>query len=387
MKKIGTLLALLFLSGCSVTEKQAANRETQIDKLKTYLTAHRASPEEYLVRKFQDHDVILLGEMHRIRHDPLLVQKLIPVLKESGIFTLATEFARHEDQVLIDSLLSGDVYDEQLARQITFQQHMSWAYQEYVDIFKTAWTVNKSSSTDTRQFRILGLNCSPDWSFMKTSADREVDSLKRLVWGGCGERDWAEVILEKVELGEKVLVYCGMHHAFSGYLQPIVNDSGGFVRFEEDRLGRHIFEAIGRKRVMTVFLHSPWYGAGGYSDTLVRPCDGMIDDVMTLFGKTFQPMGFDVSGTPFGELAPRNTIYCAGYDNLTLADYCDGYIYQEPFDQSQAVTLIEDFINEDNLIRARQQCPNPYYRDASVEEFVTASRQTLDWWRQVLKEI
>ena len=377
---------LIIIIGCVKVEKGADTHQALIDELKAYILAHQQSPEGYVISKFKEHDVVFLGEMHRVKHDPELIQKLIPLLHENGIYIMATEFARSEDQPLIDSLLCGEVYDEQLARLITFKHYVQWAYQEYVNIYKAAWALNQFLPNDARRFRVLALNCSPDWSVMKTPADREVDSLPRLVWGGCGDRDWADVILKQVEKGEKVLVYSGMHHAFSEYLQPIVNDTGGFIRFENDRIGRYVYEAIG-KRAVTIYLHSLWWSAEGYKHNYVRPVDGIVDNVMASLGEQFKPVGFDVAGSPFGKLAPRDAVYCAGYENFTLGNYCDGYIYQKPLREYEVVTFIDNFVTEANLDVAQQQAPDPWFRNAPVEDFVKWGREWLNQWQKRYREI
>ncbi len=384
-KSLVFIVALLALFACGKSKKSQSPHQALINELKNYILAHHQSPEDYVISKFRDHDVVFLGEMHRIKHDPELIQKLIPLLHESGVYALATEFARSEDQPLIDSLLSGDTYDERLARLITFQGGVYWAYREYVDIFKAAWFLNRSLPKDARGFRILGVNCSCDWSVIKTPEDWDIfqiptgkatDSLRALVWGSCTEKDWADVILDRVEQGEKVLVYSGMHHAFSGYLQPVVNKDYEFVGYREDRMGRHVYEAIG-KRAVTVFLHGVWLPPRVFDDLPVRPIDGIIDEVMDSLGERFAPVGFDVVGTPFGRLAPENTYYRITYGSFTLADYCDGYIYQKPFRQYEPVTFIDSFVTEENLDYARQNTPNPSYRDFTLESYNAIGKEDL----------
>jgi hypothetical protein len=41
-----------------------------------YITTHYQTPEEYLISKFKDHDIVFLGEWHRISHDPELIRRL-----------------------------------------------------------------------------------------------------------------------------------------------------------------------------------------------------------------------------------------------------------------------------------------------------------------------
>lgn len=384
-KHLISLFTMLIIIGCGKVEKSESPHQKLINELKDYILAHWQSPEDYVISKFKDHDVVFLGEMHRVKHDPELIQGLIPLLHENGVNILATEFARSEDQPLIDSLFSGDRYDEQLARLIAFRGGVHWAYQEYVDIYKAAWMVNQSLPTDNPEFRILGVNCSYDWSVLKTREDWELfevptgaktDSLRTLVRRGCTEKNWADVILEAVDRGEKVLVYSGMHHAFSEYLQPIVNKDYEFLGYREDRMGRHVYKAIGKKAI-TIFLHGVWLPLRVYDDPSVRPADGIIEEVMDSLGEQFAPVGFDVIGTPFGRLAPENAYYRISYGSFTLADYCDGYIYQKPFREHEPVTFIDSFVTEENLDYARRQTPTPLYRNFTVEIYHSVGREEL----------
>ena len=380
--KLVIFYIVLTLLSCTNTEKSQVSQE-QLKELQEYITDNHKSPEDYVVDKFNDHEVVILGEMHRCLHDPIFIQKLIPVLHKNGINYLATEFARREDQPLIDSLLKGDIYNDALAQQITFKQFVHWGYREYVDIYKAAWELNQTLQEDEKPFTILAGNDSPDWSVMQTEGDREIDSLKRLVWQGGGEKYWAETILHQVEQGNKVLVYCGMHHAFSEYLQPIVRNDGKFIRFEENRMGRYLYNELD-KNVITVFMHGIWLGKGGYNSGRVRPVDGIIDLVMESLDDEFKPVGFDIKDSPFGKLEAQNAVYAHGYDPFTLEKYCDGWIYTKPFKEYQTVSYIDGFINEDNIKHAQQQSPNPYFRDKSVKYF---EESITDELQKIMKSI
>jgi len=364
---------------------------------KAYVRSHHMTPEEYVLSKFKDHDVVSLGEHHYFKHDPELVQRLIPHLYESGIFTLATEFARHEDQPLIERLLNAPTYDESLARQITFNEYVFWGYQEYVDIFKVAWQLNQGLPRDARKFRVLGVNCSPDWSVVQKEEDLYNNpAVMRRGWRGCDEGDWARVILgEVVAKGEKALVYSGMHHAFTVYRQPVYNEATqSFVRYGDVRMGNHVYHAIG-KRAFTISLHGVWFPSEGYSKPETYVADGYIDAAMGEVEPQFRRVGFDTVGTPFGGLPGEKSIYRHGYDKFkcildmvengvgggtmlrwaqhdfkfTLGMFCDGYIYQMPLREYEGVTPIKDFVNEKNLPQARLQSPEPRFRNASVEDF------------------
>jgi hypothetical protein len=279
---------------------------------------------------------------------------------------------------LIDSLISGAEYDEALARYIQMNQYSLWPWQEYLDIYKTAWELNRALPEGARPFRILGMNCSLDWSVMKTSGDLDNAELRRQVWAGCSEKDWGKVILEQVAAGNKLLVYCGSHHAFTKYRQPVVDGEGAFIRFGDVRVGNHVYDEIG-ERAMTVFLHSPWYHIRSqYSRADRRPAGGAIDQVMESMTGEFHPVGFDVYDSPFGSLKDPETIYAAGYENFKLSDYCDGYIFFRPFAEFEMVTFAEGFYTEDNLDLARRKAPPIAYREASVAQFEQRMRDGVE---------
>ena len=370
----GLALALvLFLSGCTGLGDVPADPPPLSDELRAelagWLEANERTPRDYVVGLFSDHDVVFLGEQHRVKHDVELVQSLLEPLYDSGVRFLATEFGRREDQPLIDSLLTQPVWDESLAREVVFRQFVWWGYREYVDVYRAAWEVNRKLPEGAAVFRIVGINDSPDWSHITDEADRDDPDVMRSVWRGGGEHLWAEAILDVVRAGEKVLVHCGIHHAFTDYRQPIVAD-GRFVRFDSSlRCGNHVHEAIG-ERAATVFLHAPWDGPVGYGSSLRHPADGIIDALM--FAEGPHPAAFDVAGSPFGELRPEDAVYRHGYDDFRLGDFCDGWVYTRPISEYVGVTPIPDWTNEGNLERARSQSPNPGYREASADDFNTS---------------
>ena len=112
-----------------------------------------------------------------------------------------------------------------------------------------------------------------------------------------------------------------------------------------------------------------------------------IDEVMeTRIGAPL-PVGFDVVGSPFGELRDSNTIYAVGYDHFTLATFCDGYIYFRPFSESRLVTFIEGFYDEGNIDIARVSVPQLQYRHASPEYFESQMKRQLEREQERLVEL
>ena len=371
------LLAALAQTACSARPLPLPGLDpARRDSLAAWLEAHGRSPEDYILSLFDTRDVVLVGEYHRIRHDEQLVQELVRRLPAAGVEVFAWEFARREDQPLLDSLMSGAAWDEALAREILFRGFVHWGYQDYEDILHAAWEANRARPAGAPPLRVIGVNDSPDWTLFKTPADRDDDKLRRAVWQGGGERYWGQAVVDQVAQGRKVLVHSGIHHAFSAYGQPIVVD-GKFIRHEEDRMGQHVRAALG-DRVATVYLHAPWPGRAGYDVDDVRPVEGVIDALLAGLPADKRRVAFDTRGTPFGALPARDAVYSQGYDAFTLADFCDGYVCQALFDDYQGVQVIPGFINLANLERARQGTPNPSLRDWDVERFMRDLEEEAD---------
>jgi len=386
MRWLCTLVGLFLAMGNpSLTRGQYPPVPTS-EELVKYILKYQQTPEDYIISKFTDHDVVFLGEFHRIRHDVELVQGLIPVCYKNGIRVLALEFANRKDQPLIDSLLSLPSYDESIARLVASRSAVEWAYQEYLDIYKAAWALNSQLPRDAPRFRIVAVNCAGDWSIIRTRQDQENDSLRRLVWERCpgGEKEMAYVILKQAWKGEKVLVYSGIHHAFTRYIQPIVNQEGNFTDFNPDeRMARYVYLRLG-PRAFTVFLHSAWYAAR-WERGFLKPVNGVIDSVMATLGDKFTPVGFDVKESPFGLLPDSASLYQAGYADFRLQDFCDGYIYQRPFKQYEVVRFVEDFINPSNISEFREQAGDPWFRDKTLEECKSSLKRQLERELQIYK--
>jgi hypothetical protein len=190
---------------------------------------------------------------------------------------------------------------------------------------------------------------------------------RKLVSGNCGEHLWARVIMDEAVLkGEKILVYSGMHHAFTKYKQPLV-DNDNFMGFNDQRVGNFTFNDIG-DRTITILLHTVWASVKGYEFMPYVPAaDGAVDRSMAA---TNHPIiGFDIIGTPFERTTGITSIYSRGYNDFSLATICDGYIYLRPLAQFTGVTPISDFINNENIELARSHSPNLQFRRASIEQF------------------
>jgi uncharacterized iron-regulated protein len=139
-----------------------------------YLQSHRKTPEEYVVSKFADHDIVLLGEEHYIKENLKFVQRLIPRLYQAGVYNLGIEFVAQEYQGQVDKLVTSSTFDENLARELMFNWFVIWGYKDYEDLYRAVWRFNHSLPKRARTFRIVNLSYRPNWSALQGPRTREV---------------------------------------------------------------------------------------------------------------------------------------------------------------------------------------------------------------------
>jgi len=335
-------------------------------------------PADYVVAKAAQHPIVLLGEAHWIRHDAALVAEIVPRLAERRI-VLAMETLRAAEQGAVDRLVSGAEWDEAAAMRLL--RLAAWPYREYLEILRAAWAANRAKAGS---MRVVALAPNSDWR----------DSLLRAK-GVTYDAFMADLVAAEVAAGRHVLVYCGIHHAFTRYHQPELDDAGKAYAFM-DRTGNILRRRFGG-RVFLITLHRPvWCGKEPWGYCL--PLSGAIDCAAT---RTRGAVGFDLFGSAFaGEIVDPGVYYAHGYDQLRFGEMSDGYIWTMPIEQYELVGLIplsefapddaalEDvaknnpFSDETGLTRARLEALWAKDEKARADVAVYRKWTHLKEWRQ-----
>ena len=310
-------------------------------------------PCRFIANEFDAHDIVFLGENHRIRHDLLFVHQLIPILYQKGVRNMGFEFALNKDSLLIREVITNrEVFDQEKANQIIFNLSPFWGFKEYIDVFRAAWEVNRKLPEGAEPFMIYGIMHNFDFSKMKSKSDENNDSVMLKVRNGVadGDKFMAECIINDfVRKGKKALIYCGIHHAFTGY------------KGHGQRTGVIVKDLIGDK-AMTIALHYPWWNKKGFGYGAVYPVNGYIDAFIRKHRSKDFAFGISVENTSFGDLKDTTSSYCS-QEALKLSSFCDGYVYLRPFCSAESVQIQDDFITGRNVDYARSQLPNPELRD------------------------
>lgn len=289
------------------------------------LPATRLPPVEYVLRKLERHRIVLLGEGHWIRHDVELVGALVPRLAEARV-VLAMETLEAPDQDALDRLLAASEWDD--AASMHPLRTASWPYREYQEILRAAWAANRQAAGS---MRVLAIGPPSDWR------QKSIDY----------EQFMADRVAASVKAGSRVLVYCGLHHAFTRYHQPEL-DLAGHAKAFVDRTGNILRRRFG-EQVFLVTLHKPvWCGKEPWDYCL--PLDGAIDCAAVSLG----PVGFDVAGQPVGDRVVDPAVYYAhGYPSLRLGEMTDGYVWSRPIERYEDVRLIplDEFAPDEAALR------------------------------------
>lgn len=331
-----------------------------------YIQEAGQSPQDYLVKKFSQYDVILLGEQHLIRENLLFLQRLIPTLYANGIYTIGMEFGAYENQQKLDSLLQSEDWDEALAQQMMFHYNVTWAYREYVDVAKAAWEFNQALPKNAKHFRILNLSYIFSWDAFE--GYRNAETMSKVFTKGTVDQFRARVIEKEVlSRNEKILALVGTPHAYTKYGSPFfLYNADNFYSFDHNWLGNRLYASYPTK-VFNIILHQPFAKIIDNQYIQISPLDGLMEELIQQNGN--KAVGFDLCDSPVGKLSDHS-IHSKGYSNFTIGQLFDGYIFLKPLKELKACTVIDGFVNETNVQQAIKQFPDPDWhgKKKSLEE-------------------
>ena len=368
------LFLILFCSILCFESKGQINS----DEISSYIKINTNSPEDYIIEKFEAYDVLLLGEQHMVKQNLLLIQNLIPKLYQNGVYNIGMEFGAFENQKKLDSLLVAKKYDQKLAESMMFDYNVTWAYKEYVDVAKAAWEFNSQLPKCAKPFRILNLSYIYHWE--KFNGKRNPTSMKKVFPKGSPDYFRANVIENEVlNKHEKILVLVGTPHAYTKYGSPyFLFNADSFCDYDYNWLGNRLYKKYPNK-VFNIILHQPFTKKNEENYQLISPIDGKIEELM--LQNENKPIGFDLINSPLGKLRD-NSINSLCYDNFTLNQFFDGYIFLKPINELERCTVIPDFVNEQNINEALEQFPDPdwHHKVTNLQEMIDFikmnSRQT-----------
>ncbi|HEY0945880.1 MAG TPA: ChaN family lipoprotein [Opitutaceae bacterium] len=335
-----------------------------------YLNAHGMDPADYLIAKFADHDLVLLGEDHAIKEHLDFVRALIPRLHAAGVHTLAVEFGASEMQTRLDAVLNAPDYDEAAVREMLYFYNVGWAYEEYAGLCREAWKLNRTLRADQPRFRILNLSYRYDWS--RFDGVRTPENMRQVFHRGTPDKFRTELIeRELLAKREKALVFMGSVHAFTRYRMPVLKmNDDDFIDYDDGWVGSRLYRKHPEK-VFNIMLHFPFPVKSGRDPRLLSPANGAVEAVMA--SRHDRPAGFDLRDSVMGDLRD-DSFFSIGHPDFRLRDFFDGYIFIKPFKALTGCTVDPQFLDGKPWSEIEAQMPDAdWHRAGNLEAY----------WRQI----
>lgn len=303
---------------------------------------------QYLISKFDQYDVILLGEVHAVKENLDFLAEIIPHLYEAGVYHLGMEFGASEDQEALDELMTADEFDELQANRLMFNYNVAWPYVEYINLYKAAWQLNQTLKESDKKFRVLNLSYQFDWS--EFQGFRTPAACQKVFHKGNIEKYRADLIeREIIEKHEKILVITGTVHAFTQYQYPSFSgNNDNFVHYEKNFMGNRLFKKF-PNQVGTILLHQPFQDKENLAK-IVLPANGVIEKEFSY------PSGFDLIGLK------DESYYSTGYENFKMSDLANGYIYLKPLNQLTKCTINYQFLDDIDFSLVTKNYPDPDWK-------------------------
>ena len=368
----------LFTGGRIPTVRES--RETQTE-LANYLASAEPAADTVL-DLLRTSDVVLIGESGYAREQIMFAADLIPVLDSAGVRNLGYQYANREDQALIDQLVTATTFDEQLARRILFDHLCVLGYQEHVEVFRSAWEVNRRKGSSDEPFRIVGLSNRLDYEVFTNQDDLKDPAVMAQVFAtGIPDVVIAETIAtEFLERNVKAVAYMQMDHAFTGLQRPSYEEELAAIGFGGTRRAGNALRDEYGNRVVSAALHGPVRDSRsriGYG----YPAGGVIDRAIPTDGGQGRTVGFVTADSPFADVRVYGDAVPADTEGgVTLRDYADAYLIVAPIDSLTGLTPIADFITEENREQAIRTFPGVSPEGASVEdlnEFIAGNAKSI----------
>ena len=227
-----------------------------------------------------------------------------------------------DEQPEIDRLVNAPAYDETKALTLLFHwdAQIGWAFEEYADVLRAAWTLNHGLPKGAPRFRIVGTDLRPDWGLVKPGDEITGRSTRWKAWAGSNQiarNVWMYGVMRRefIDKGLKALIYTGVGHAPMYVTRDPREETG--LRFS---VAYQLMRRFGDRLTSLVIL----------SGAAQNPA---IAEIMAGVTPQHQVIGFDLKATPIGAMPLPERIastIVTDKKHLTYADYMEGAVYCRP---------------------------------------------------------
>lgn len=115
-----------------------------MDSLVAYVRGHAEPPDSLVLRAFESHHLVFVGDVHPAAEPKRLVARLVPALVAQARLDALVLEVPFEQQPVIDAYLASDPEDVAvlLGHPLTLRAHWG-ASREYLEIYRGVWSANR----------------------------------------------------------------------------------------------------------------------------------------------------------------------------------------------------------------------------------------------------
>jgi len=340
---LGCFLCVLFvitgwdINNCFTKQVPAADRNI----LKNIAQSFQ-DPIEYVLGKLRDYDLVMIGERHWVREEPIFIQNLIKrCFEKNTINVVFLEFGKFEDQGKIDAFMESDKYGPKPVIDVLRNSYeFGWGYQEYFDIFKLIYDENSNRSPFER-IKLVLVDTSLDsfnlerqlYESFQQSPLQEKQKWQIVSWLRESVTDRDRFMSDVIEVYRyKMNLPKGIYYAGSSHIRK---DLG------KKDYGRRYFSSGGilaRKypgKVCCLTFHmSPdsWRNVSDF---------GLFEELFKSYGKSF---AVDTKNPPISQLKLKSSIVQEG---VALCEAFDGYIMLNQDNDYQPCAFVPGFYDDE----------------------------------------
>ena len=328
-----------------------ANIQAQTNNSPASLQAQTADLAGYVVSKLKHFDLLMIGERHWTKEEPLFLQEVLRRCHEQcPIQYLFLEFGQFEDQAKVERFLRAPRFDPAPIIEILQNgDSLGWGYQEYFDIFKLVHDLNHSRPAD-RGIEIVLVNGAPDdvslWPLLQKKYVGQSPRSREFTEPMVGElndamtdrdRFMADVIeLHLLGAGtpSKGIYFAGSYHVQKCLTQK---DYGHHRRYLATG---GLLDRSYPGRVFGVALQLPGYF---WQDRAPQKA------LEQLYADTGKPFAFDTANSSLGQLKLANRLV---KDGVPLSQAFDGYIILNSETNYHRCTMMPEVYTDEFAKRA-----------------------------------
>jgi hypothetical protein len=325
----------------------------ELDRYVAAVNDSSSDPFRFVADKFDTHSIVFLGELHKREQDLHFFGELIGYLyREKHLRIIGWEFGSAIDQKDADSVVNAPTFDRRKAIGILRNNLFDWCYEEYLKIFKEIWKINRETPNDGDKIRFLQLN-NP---YVPRKLFSRVDSIRRQDLKSTFDNFFPGIVEnEVIKKGQKILIYCGLHHSLTKFHTPKL-----FFLKDHGRGGQYLYGKY-PNQVYQIALLMPFPSrwallSGSATRGSVYPFDGVFNQ---MYDSLKRPFAVGSNNPVFANIRDYNSFYeFDSWRGVKLSDFCDGVIMTASFDSIRTVHAIKDWVvDEKELQEVKDKLP------------------------------